>query len=161
MAQRNLAARAGRWSARHRGRAILGWLAFVVISVLLGGALGMKEIASEDLGDGESKKADQILADAFPDRASEEVLIQGKGAINADDPMFKSAVRQVVRSVSRFNTVRDVRSPLEPGNGSQISPDGGSALVLFDLLGTTTSSRTGSRLCRTRSRAWTRPTPAS
>jgi anti-anti-sigma factor len=135
MQQRNLAASAGRWSARHRRKAILGWLAFVVISVLIGGALGMKEIASEDLGDGESKRADQILADAFPDRASEEVLIQGQGGIEADDPRFRAAVRDVVRAVSGFDTVRNVQSPLEPGNASHISPDGRSALVTFDLLG--------------------------
>ena len=135
MQKRNLAARAGRWSARHRRKAILGWLAFVVISVLLGGALGMKEIATEDLGDGESKQADQILADAFPDRASEEVLIQGQRGIEADDPRFNAAVGEVVRTVSGFNTVRNVRSPLDPGNASNISPDGRSALVTFDLLG--------------------------
>lgn len=133
--QRNLAARAGRWSARHRRKAILGWLAFVVISVLLGGALGMKEIAGEDLGDGESKRADQILADAFPDRASEEVLVQGQAGIEADDPRFRAAVGEVVRAVSGFDTVRNVRSPLEPGNASHVSPDGRSALVTFDLLG--------------------------
>jgi RND superfamily putative drug exporter len=135
MQQRNLAGRAGRWSARHRRKAILGWLAFVVISVLLGGALGMKEIASEDLGDGESKRADQILADAFPDQASEEVLLQGQGGIQADDPRFREGVRDVVRAVSGFDTVRNVQSPLEPGNASHISPDGRSALVTFDLLG--------------------------
>src|SRR5918999_42729 len=47
----------------------------------------------------------------------------------------RSAVRDVVRAVSRFETVRDVKSPLEPGNSSQFSPDGRSALVTFDLLG--------------------------
>jgi uncharacterized membrane protein YdfJ with MMPL/SSD domain len=61
----NLAARAGRWSARHRGKVILGWLLFVVIAVMAGGAAGMKEIASEDLGSGESRRADQIIADGL------------------------------------------------------------------------------------------------
>ena len=98
MESRNLAASAGRWSARHRKKAIFGWLAFVLVSVLLGGALGMKEIASEDLGDGESKRADQTLADGFPDRASEEVLVQGRGDIKADDPRFTAAVKDVVRA---------------------------------------------------------------
>jgi RND superfamily putative drug exporter len=135
MPQRNLAASAGRWSSTHRRKAILGWLAFVVISVLLGGALGVKEIAGEDLGDGESKQADQILADAFPDRASEEVLVQGQGEVGADDPRFRAAVGDVVRAVSGFDTVTNVQSPLEPGNASHISPDGRSALVTFDLLG--------------------------
>ena len=31
----NLAARMGRWSARHRKQAIFGWLAFVVVSIAL------------------------------------------------------------------------------------------------------------------------------
>ena len=109
MQQRNLAARAGRWSARHRRKAILGWLAFVVISVLIGGALGMKEIASEDLGDGESKQADQILADAFPDRAGEEVLIQGQGGIGPTTPRFRAAVaRWCGRSRLRHRAQRPV-----------------------------------------------------
>ena len=135
MQSRNLAARAGRWSAKHRRTAILGWLAFVLVSVMLGGALGMKEIATEDLGDGESKRADQTLADGFPDRASEEVLVQGRGNVKADDPRFTAAVKDVVRSLSGFKTVRDVKSPLDSGNSSQFSPDGRSALVTFDLLG--------------------------
>ena len=36
----NLAARAGRWSAQHRRKAILGWLAFVFAAVAIGGAIG-------------------------------------------------------------------------------------------------------------------------
>ena len=77
----NLAQRAARWSAQHRRVAILGWLALVIVSVLIGGALGTSHIADEDLGSGESRQADRILADAgFNDRASEQVLIQPQGA---------------------------------------------------------------------------------
>ena len=36
MQPRNLAARAGRWSAQHRKTAILGWIAFVVFATFLG-----------------------------------------------------------------------------------------------------------------------------
>src|SRR5512134_765362 len=135
MESRNFAARAGRWSARHRRKAILGWLAFVVVSVVLGSALGMQEIAPEDLGSGESRRADQTLADGFPDRANEEVLVQGRGDVTAADPRFRAAVDDVVRTLSRFRTVRAVESPLAPGNASQVSSDGRSALVTFDLLG--------------------------
>ena len=41
--KRNLAARAGYWSAKHRKIAIGGWLAFVVIAFVLGGAIGTNE----------------------------------------------------------------------------------------------------------------------
>ena len=97
--------------------------------------MGTKEIATEDQGTGQSKQADKALADGFPDRASEEVLVQGRGRVSANDPRFTAAVAEVARRVSRFNTVRDVKSPLEPGNRSQVSPDKRSALVTFDLLG--------------------------
>ena len=131
----NLAARAGRWSARRRGKVILGWLAFVVLSVMIGGAVGMKEIASEDLGSGESRKADQVIADGFPDRVNEEVLVQSRGALTVADPRFKAAVDQVVGALSEFPTVRAIQSPFEPGNAAQVSADRRSALVTFDLLG--------------------------
>jgi uncharacterized membrane protein YdfJ with MMPL/SSD domain len=42
MQRSNLAARAGQWSAQHRKAAILGWLAFVAVAVVLGGAVGTK-----------------------------------------------------------------------------------------------------------------------
>ena len=44
----NVAARMGRWSARHRKTAIFGWLAFVVAAVVLGGALGTKQLTDTD-----------------------------------------------------------------------------------------------------------------
>ena len=54
----NIAARMGRWSAKHRKTAIFGWLAFVVIAFVLGGAIGTKTLADEDTGNGESRLAD-------------------------------------------------------------------------------------------------------
>ena len=77
MPKRNLAARAGHWSARHRKIAIVGWLAFVVIAFVLGGAIGTKTLADEDTGNGDSRVADTAIAAAdFPDKADEQVLVQ-------------------------------------------------------------------------------------
>ena len=50
MPKKTLAARAGHWSARHRKTAIFGWLAFVVIAFVLGGAIGTQTIKDEDSG---------------------------------------------------------------------------------------------------------------
>jgi RND superfamily putative drug exporter len=132
---RNLAARAGRWSAQHRRKAIVCWLLFVVVAMGIGGALGTEEIATEDQGTGESKQADQTLADGFPDRASEEVLVQGRGAVTAEDPRFRAAISEVIGELSEFETVEDIKSPLDVTNRSQVSADGRSALVTFELLG--------------------------
>jgi anti-anti-sigma factor len=135
MAQRNLAARAAGWSSRHRKKAIFGWLAFVFVGFALVGGVGIQEISSEDLGSGDSKKANQLLADEFPDRAGEQVLFQGRGGVAPGDPRFDAAVRDVERALARFQYVREVQSPLEPGNQAQFSEDGRSALLTFDLLG--------------------------
>jgi hypothetical protein len=44
----NLAARAGRWSSHHRKRAIWGWLAFVLVAVVIGGTIGTKELKQSE-----------------------------------------------------------------------------------------------------------------
>ena len=36
----NIAARAGRWSANHRKTAIWGWLAFVLVALVVGSTPG-------------------------------------------------------------------------------------------------------------------------
>ena len=53
----NLAARMGRWSADHWKTAVFGWLAFVVASVVIGGAVGTKFLEEDDLAVGESGRA--------------------------------------------------------------------------------------------------------
>ena len=96
MNRTNIASRAASWSARHRRAAILGWIAFVVLSLGIGSAIGTQNIADEDQGNGDSRTADRIVADAgFPDDASEQVFIQSRGDLNAGDPEFRAAIRDV------------------------------------------------------------------
>ncbi len=137
MPSRNLAQRAARWSARHRRIAIFGWLALVVVCLGLAGNVGLQEIKDEDSGNGESRRADQALADAgFADRASEQVLVQSEdGSLQISDPRFTAGVRDVVRRLRVTPNVVDVQSPLAPANEGQISRDRRSALVTFDLRG--------------------------
>ena len=63
MQSRNLAARAGKWSAQHRKTAILGWILFVVLATFAGSNVGKQELAASEMGNGESKQA-AMLADA-------------------------------------------------------------------------------------------------
>jgi anti-anti-sigma factor len=133
----NLAQRAGRWSAQHRRIAIFGWIVLVIACLFIGRAVGTQHLADKDLGTGESRQADRILADAgFDQRASEEVLVQSRdGALTIGDPAFTVAIRDVVRRLRAFRTITDVQSPLTPENQGQISPDRRSALVQFDIRG--------------------------
>jgi hypothetical protein len=133
----SLAARIGRWSTRHRGMAIAGWLAFVAIALFAGSAVGTVTPSDDNSGHGDSATADRIVDDAYPDRASETVLVQApaKSGVTAHDPSFRATVNDVVRGVSGQPGVIKVKSPYGAGNTGKISADGRSALVTFEING--------------------------
>jgi uncharacterized membrane protein YdfJ with MMPL/SSD domain len=122
----NLAARMGRWSARHRKTAIFGWLAFVVVAAAMGATLGTAQLDPDDYAVGESKRAQEILADrGFADAADESVLVTSE-AHAAGDPAFRAVLADVARAVAAREGVSDVQPPL-------VSADGHAALVRFEL----------------------------
>jgi uncharacterized membrane protein YdfJ with MMPL/SSD domain len=129
----NLAARAGRWSAAHWKTATFGWLAFVLVAVVLGGALGTKQLDGE-VGPGESGRMDRILDESFRTPAQETVLVQSRTLTTAS-PAFERAIGDVTQRMSRLPVVTDVRSPLVPANAGQVSADRHSAIVRFDIRG--------------------------
>jgi uncharacterized membrane protein YdfJ with MMPL/SSD domain/pimeloyl-ACP methyl ester carboxylesterase len=131
---RNLAARMGRWSAGHWKTATFGWLALVVVAFGVGGMVGVKNPDPNTSGPGQSGRMDRILHADFKRPAAENVLIQSRTA-KAGTPAFDTAVKDVVARVSRQPDVQNVRSPLAPGNGNQISKDKRAALVEFEIRG--------------------------
>jgi len=134
--QSNIAARAGRWSAQHRKIAIFGWLAFVIAATVLGSMVGQRTLTDAETGNGDSKVAEQrIDAAGFPDDAAESVLVQGKGSLKAGDPAFTAAVKDVTVRLKQTAHVEDVKNPLAKGNEGQLSKDGRSALVSFEIAG--------------------------
>jgi uncharacterized membrane protein YdfJ with MMPL/SSD domain len=136
MQSRNFAARAGRWSAHHRKKAILGWFAFVIIATVLGGMVGTKTLSEEDTGNGESKRGDQIVEAAnFPEQTGETILVQGKDGLKVGDPKFTAAVNDVVAKLEATKDVSKIENPLDPENRGNVSDDGRSALVNFELPG--------------------------
>jgi uncharacterized membrane protein YdfJ with MMPL/SSD domain len=133
---RNLAGRAGAFSAARWKRAAFGWLAFAAAAMAIGTAVGTKPMADMDAASGEAAKAERMLAGAgFSRPATESILVQSRtGAYVRSDPHFMSAIAQVVQMLSLQKTVTNIRNPLEqPAN--QISDDGRSALVQFDMTG--------------------------
>ena len=78
MSSRNFAARAGRWSARHRKAAVFGWIAFVLIAFAVGNVVVGANTAGDEHGPGESGRAERILDRAFPDHAQESVLVSSR-----------------------------------------------------------------------------------
>ena len=142
-----LAARAGRWSARHRRKAIWGWLAFALIAFMIGGALGTRTQTAAQSGVGESGRAARTVDDAFPKHQVEEVLVQRSRA-TATDRSFRAAVGDVQRRLAAVPYTRGFESPYKPGNAGQISADGHSALLRFEIAGddAQTADRVGATL---------------
>jgi RND superfamily putative drug exporter len=130
----NFAARAGRWSATHRKIAIFGWLAFVAITIVGGGAAGLNTFVWQQNGPGESGRADKAIFDHFPRHAEETVLVQSTKTTTSD-PAFRAAVADVQQRLASTANVEHVKSPFAPGNAGQISSDRHSALVSFQLSG--------------------------
>src|SRR3954452_10345322 len=131
---RNIAARAGRWSASHRKTAIFGWLAFVVLAVFIGGAIGTKNLNSADAGTGESGRGDHILATSYKRDHQENILVQSRTG-SSHDAEFKAAVNDVVHRLRATGKVVGIRSPFSKAGASQISRDGRSAFVVAAVKG--------------------------
>jgi uncharacterized membrane protein YdfJ with MMPL/SSD domain len=124
----NIAARIGRWSVQHRRKAILGWLAFVFAALVIGfNFVPQKELEQNTGMPGESGKAGEVMNDAFPKKSGEQVLIQSR-TLKASDSQFKDAVADVGKRLEGTKGVSGVAAP-------EVSKDGHSALVTFDLDG--------------------------
>jgi len=99
MSGRNIAERAGRWSAAHWKTATFGWLAFVVVAAIVGQMVGTVKLSDAEQATGESARAESTLARAgFHPHAEEAVLVQNEHA-GFDESGFR---RTLLRTVSAF-----------------------------------------------------------
>ena len=134
--KRNLAARAGRWSTQHRKKAIIGWLVFVVLAVFVGGSFGTNTLKDDQSGVGESGRLTRSRRQGISRRG-----LRDRSSFRArTDPArttrrSEAAVADVMHRVDAEKGVKDIESPYAKGNEGQLSPDGRSALVTFDLPG--------------------------
>ena len=132
----NLAARAGRWSAAHWKTATFAWVAFVVVAVAIGYAVGIVNLTDSEQGTGETAQAQAILARAgFKTPASESVLIKS-ATLTADAPAFRATVSDVKAKLRTMPQVTNVRT----GLAGQISTDRHAELVQFDMKGSIDTS---------------------
>ncbi|WP_248582447.1 hypothetical protein [Nocardioides sp. InS609-2] len=150
--------KAARWSAAHPWRAILGWLALVVVAVGLATAIPTVETSDADYRMGESGRADQLVAEAGLDGLpSENVLITGKDGVAPHRAVAQQAAAAVADAVRPLEGVAEVVEP-------QWSPDSTALLVAVQLAKehdeAGRSSRPSTRSSRS-SRAWSSARPAT
>ena len=136
---KSFAARMGRWSASHWKTAVVGWLAFVIVSMFVGMQVGTRQIDQREANVGESRTADQIIDDAGFNRNDkgeeleeqfEMVLLQSP-TLTAKDPAFRAAIVDAEKTLGTFSEVRDLESPLDAEHRDLVSKDGHSALIRF------------------------------
>src|SRR4051795_4378924 len=137
MPKGGIAARAGRWSARHRKTAIFGWLALVIAAFYLGGPFGTGTKTTTQNAAGDSGRAQGISDKAFLESttgASETILVQSK-ALKAQDPEYRPVVRDLEKRIDALPEANKVESPYQHGGKGLISPDKPSALLSFEVPG--------------------------
>jgi len=109
---RNIAARAGRWSATHPKTAIVGWFLFVAIALIGGGQVQKNSIPDYEQYTGNSGRAELAIHDHYKEApASENVLVKGIDGAKYGDPKFDQAVRQISGKLEVTKNVDDVQSP--------------------------------------------------
>ena len=135
--RRSPAAALGGWSAQHRKTAVFGWLLFVVLATIIGGAAGQKALTDAQQGVGSSAQALQILQNAGLSEPASEMVLVHSGAQTADAAGFRQAVDQVVDAVRGTGRTQNLQSPYSTG---LISVDRHYALVEFDMAGDPTTA---------------------
>ncbi len=131
----NVAYRAGRWSAEHWKTAILLWLALVVCAAIGGQLAGTVQLTNAEQSTGQSALAQTMLnAAGFHSHASETVLVQSD-RLTVSSPAFRHQIETVIRALDRLPEIDSLSSPLTRGHAGQISKDGRSALIGFNIRG--------------------------
>jgi uncharacterized membrane protein YdfJ with MMPL/SSD domain len=130
--KRSVVARIGRWSARNRKKAIVGWLVFVIAAFMAGKSLGEEKIATADSFSGESRTAERA-ADAAGLRPNSEIAFVQSDELTIEDPAFVAAIEDVSARLSKVQYVENVETPLD--GGGSVTEDGHSALIDFEIAG--------------------------
>jgi RND superfamily putative drug exporter len=123
-----LTVRVARWSAEHPWRAIGAWLLFVVLCVVVGGAVGTKEAKFDDNPTGELATYQSITDEAgFKRPVTENVLISAKSG-KLDSGAAMAAAGEVRTAMSGLAEVNKVSDPVP-------SPKGTAVLVNVEMKG--------------------------
>jgi len=112
--------RVARWSATHPWRAIVMWIAFVAICLVVGGVAGTEKATSADMGTGQSGRADEISRQYGIDgAATENVLITARdGALDA--AAADKAAAEVTAGMRALGEVAEVAAPIRSADGAAL-----------------------------------------
>ncbi|MEU8824731.1 MMPL family transporter [Streptomyces sp. NPDC048636] len=108
---KSLTVRMARWSARHPWRAVVGWLVFVALCLVVGGAVGTHGATTADYRVGEAGRAEAMAAEGHLERRStEQVLISARSGV-LDQRDAEAAARDLTARMKPLPEVADVSPP--------------------------------------------------
>ncbi|MFD0037824.1 MMPL family transporter [Streptomyces anulatus] len=114
---RHLPVRMARWSARHAGRAIAGWFAFVVLCLVAGIALGTNEATTKDFWVGEAGRAEATATEGGLERSpTERIMIRARSG-ELDMAAAGAAARDVTERMRGLPQVESVAAPVRSKDG--------------------------------------------
>ncbi|MER5972550.1 MMPL family transporter [Streptomyces sp. NPDC002055] len=112
-----LPVRIARWSARHAGRAITGWFAFVVLCLGAGLAVGSHEATSEDFRVGEAGRAEAMAAEGgLQRRPTEQIMIYARSG-TPDTAEADAVARELTERMRKLPEVDRVGAPVRSEDG--------------------------------------------
>ncbi|WP_405504512.1 MMPL family transporter [Streptomyces anulatus] len=114
---RHLPVRMARWSARHAGRAIAGWFAFVVLCLVAGIALGTNEATTKDFWVGEAGRAEATATEGGLERSpTERIMIRARSG-ELDMAAAGAAAQDVTERMRDLPEVESVAAPVRSRDG--------------------------------------------
>ncbi|MDQ4134324.1 MAG: MMPL family transporter [Actinomycetota bacterium] len=125
--------RVGRASYHHRRLVLVAWLAALVAAIVAANLAGDSSPAEFTTPGAESTEARTLLEERFPARAGDtvEVVVSAPGRVTEAD--VRADVEALLARASEVSHVVGVRSPYDPANARQVSPDGTVAVATLQL----------------------------
>ena len=123
MRKQPVTVRAARWCATHPWRAIVGWLVFVVLCLVLGSVIGSRSATSADYRVGEAGRAEAMAeAGGLTQPAIEKILIEAKSG-SLDSAQADAAAADVTERMRGLAEVASVDAPVRsPGGDALMVP---------------------------------------
>ncbi|MEU0628046.1 MMPL family transporter [Streptomyces sp. NPDC005989] len=109
--------RMARRSARHPWRAVVGWLVFVVLCLVVGGAVGTNSAKTADYRVGEAGRAEAMAAEGHLERRSTEQVLIATRSGAPDRQSAEEAARDLTARMRKLPEVADVAAPRWSGDG--------------------------------------------
>jgi uncharacterized membrane protein YdfJ with MMPL/SSD domain len=126
-----IAATVGGWSVRHRWTALIGWLVFVGVAIMVGSLSGQQQMTNDEYAAGDSATAIRILVEAGLSTPAGEMIL-----VTSDQPVTDPAPRAAVADLAtQLASTESVTAVQEPYAARLVSADGHSVLVRVSISG--------------------------